>query len=252
MIVIRRLTKKFSKQTLSEVKPAPLSETVDHTLEEGEYTPSQHQAFQPPSPSHSPITSDEEEGEGEESGDEEVLKTIDIDLPKRHFMKHRKCPAPPHRELLVERIGSAEKRKYSQYKCSTDGSSNDSSSDDEVKEAFENCLTASSSPPSWSTDHTHWSSIQRPIRVPSSAGCRKRGPKYFAQMSSSSSSSPVTIERPRLDFNKMQSKRFLMVRKPVVHRHNYHRAFPIMRPSLELSLDFTSHSLFQPVPTPVT
>lgn len=93
----------------------------------------------------------------------------------------------------------------------SDGSSNDSSSDDEVKEAFENCLTASSSPPSWSTDHTHWSSIQRPIRVPSSAGCRKRGPKYFAQMSSSSSSSPVTIERPRLDFNKMQSKRFLMV-----------------------------------------
>lgn len=60
------------------MQPAPLSETVDHTLEEGEYTPSQHQAFQPPSPSHSPITSDEEEGEGEESGDEEVLKTIDI------------------------------------------------------------------------------------------------------------------------------------------------------------------------------
>ena len=79
-------------------------------------------------------------------------------------------------------------------------SSSGSSSDDEVKEAFEN----TASPHSLWPGHTHpW---PRPIRVPPT-GCRKKAPKYFAQMSSAGA-----IERPRLDFNKMQySKRFVMV-----------------------------------------
>ena len=79
-------------------------------------------------------------------------------------------------------------------------SSSGSSSDDEVKEAFESTASSHSLWPG----HTHpW---PRPIRVPPT-GCRKKAPKYFAQMSSAG-----TIERPRLDFNKMQySKRFVMV-----------------------------------------
>ena len=186
----------------------------------------------------------------------------------RRRQRAREQRAPLQRELApVERVPSAEKRKYSQYKCSlgqllylfvcfvcvclstcvfmwnvcnmnttsdciprqtnvsmtsfgvapplstyfaalttgtshtvthlTEGTSSASSSDDEVREAFED--SAPSHPP----DHTPCS--QRPIRVPPS-GCRKRVPKYFAQMAS-----PGSIERPRLDFNKMQSKRFLMV-----------------------------------------
>ena len=189
----------------------------------------------------------------------------------RRRQRAREQRAPLQRELPpVERVPSAEKRKYSQYKCSlgqllylfvcfvcvclstcvfmwnvcnmnttllasdciprqtnvsmtsfgvapplstyfaalttgtshtvthlTEGTSSASSSDDEVREAFED--SAPSHPP----DHTPCS--QRPIRVPPS-GCRKRVPKYFAQMAS-----PGSIERPRLDFNKMQSKRFLMV-----------------------------------------
>ncbi|CAI8004811.1 hypothetical protein GBAR_LOCUS4012 [Geodia barretti] len=209
MIAIRRLAKRFSKQTLSEVKPAPLSETVDHTVEEEAGEPPL-KAFQNPSTPLSPypsltLSSPASSDEDDDSEDEDDKN-------------NRKC------------------------------SSSASSSDDEVKEAFE------------SSDHTSWS--QRPIRVPPS-GCRKRVSKYFAQMASTGS-----IERPQLDFKKMQSKRFLMVsssssslhlyvifvclqvHKPVVVlRHNYHPCtFSGMCPPLELSLDFTSHS-FQPVPT---
>lgn len=85
----------------------------------------------------------------------------------------------------------------------TGGSSSASSSDDEVKEAFESCLP---SPLDHNPDHTFLSPVQRPIRVAPS-GCRKRVPKYFAQMASAE-----CVERPRLDFNKMQSKRLVMVR----------------------------------------
>ncbi|CAI8004809.1 hypothetical protein GBAR_LOCUS4012 [Geodia barretti] len=232
MIAIRRLAKRFSKQTLSEVKPAPLSETVDHTVEEEAGEPPL-KAFQNPStplspyPSltlSSPASSDEDDDSEDEDDKNNRMERRVV------YVRRRQRVAPSRGDLPVERVPSAEKRKYSQYKCSVECSSSASSSDDEVKEAFE------------SSDHTSWS--QRPIRVPPS-GCRKRVSKYFAQMASTGS-----IERPQLDFKKMQSKRFLMVHKPVVVlRHNYHPCtFSGMCPPLELSLDFTSHS-FQPVPT---
>lgn len=250
MITIRRLTKRFSKQTLSEVKPAPLSETVDHTVEE-DYPLPPHKAFQPPSPSRSPSplpppsspaeTDDSCEGESEE---EEVLCARVEGQQRRHCLKRRERPSrrelPRHQELVVDRVPSAEKRKYSQYKSGTEASSSASSSDEEVREAFENYLPPVL--PALTVGSALWSPAERPIRVPPS-GCRKRVPKYFAQMASTD-----TIERPRLDFNKMQSRRLAMVRKPAVLRHSYSRPLPSMRPSLELTLDFSSHS-FQPVPT---
>ena len=86
----------------------------------------------------------------------------------------------------------------------TEASSSASSSDEEVREAFENYLPPVL--PALTVGSALWSPAERPIRVPPS-GCRKRVPKYFAQMASTD-----TIERPRLDFNKMQSRRLAMVR----------------------------------------
>ena len=91
----------------------------------------------------------------------------------------------------------------------TGSSSSASSSDDEVKEAFED-YTRRQVHTTFSRDMKGtlpWTmSINRPIKV-LPVGCRKRSPKYFAQMSASS------LERPFLDFNKMQhSKRAVMVR----------------------------------------
>ena len=88
---------------------------------------------------------------------------------------------------------------------SAEGSSSGSSSDEEVREAFENYLPPVL--PTLSVGSALWSPAERPIRVAPS-GCRKRVPKYFAQMASTD-----TIERPRLDFNKMQSRRLTMVRE---------------------------------------
>ena len=92
----------------------------------------------------------------------------------------------------------------------TDASSSASSSDEEVREAFEN-----HTPPVWSSisvGSTLWSPAQRPIRVAPSS-CRKRVTKYFAQMASTE-----PIERPRLDFNKMQSRRLAMVSGQLLSR----------------------------------
>ena len=95
-------------------------------------------------------------------------------------------------------------------------SSSASSSDDEIKEAFESykqrLVPLSAAVPSWNS-RDMWGPVypktmdpisSRPLRVVPS-GHRK--PKFFAQMSATPS------ERPYLDFNKMQhSKRVLMVR----------------------------------------
>lgn len=115
----------------------------------------------------------------------------------------------------------------------TGGSSSASSSDDEVKEAFESCLP---SPLDHTPDHTLLSPVQRPIRVAPS-GCRKRVPKYFAQMASTE-----PVERPRLDFNKMQSKRLVMVRCLLCH---YPTPFPF-----PLSLHLFPPSPLSHYPTP--
>lgn len=95
-------------------------------------------------------------------------------------------------------------------------SSSASSSDDEIKEAFESykqrLVPLSAAVPSWNArdmravvfPKTMDPITSRPLRVVPS-GHRK--PKFFAQMSATPS------ERPYLDFNKMQhSKRVLMVR----------------------------------------
>ena len=102
-------------------------------------------------------------------------------------------------------------------------SSNASSSDDEIKEAFEgySCLRQSSYVPpqcpsySWTFSKDNkadqafmWNPdpfvANRPVKVVP-VGHKK--PKFFAQMSASHN------ERPHLDFNKMQhSKRLIMVR----------------------------------------
>ena len=106
-------------------------------------------------------------------------------------------------------------------------SSNASSSDDEVKEAFEGCSyprQSSYAPPqypsySWTLPKDDkadqafmWNPDPfvaiRPVKV-EPAGHKK--PKFFAQMSASCS------ERPHLDFSKMQhSKRLIMVRLATV------------------------------------
>lgn len=96
----------------------------------------------------------------------------------------------------------------------TGSSSSGNSSDDEIREAFEGHTRYSSltsmksslkdfqqeSPHSWAADPL---SVKRPLKV-LPLGHRK--PKYFAQMSS------AYAERPRLNFDKMQhSKRLVMV-----------------------------------------
>lgn len=90
------------------------------------------------------------------------------------------------------------------------------SSDDEVREAFEghahfHCSPVmksslselkQGSPHSWSSDPRFTSS--RPVKV---LAVEQGKPKYFARMNSDG-----YTERPRLDFNKMQhSKRLVMV-----------------------------------------
>ncbi len=97
-------------------------------------------------------------------------------------------------------------------------SSSGCSSDDEVREAFEghahfhhSPVMKSSlnelkqgSPHSWSID-PRFSTNSRPLKV---LAVEHGKPKYFAGMSSN-----TFTERPRLDFNKMQhSKRLVMVR----------------------------------------
>jgi hypothetical protein len=141
MIAIRRLAKRFSKQTLSEVKPAPLSETVDHTVEEeaGELP---QKAFQNPSTPLSPypsltLSSPASSGEDDDSEEEDDMNNrSDLRLPightqhkpssdwstelleRRVCVRRRQRVAASRGDLPVERVPSAEKRKYSQYKCS--------------------------------------------------------------------------------------------------------------------------------------
>lgn len=254
MFSIRRLTKQFSRQTLSEVKPAPLSETVDHTVEmcknddvfaAGKPFTGVSQVSSDPSSTSSSSDSEEEE---EEAGPSRGLH-------RREGRGERLAPRAP-RELRIERVPSAEKRKYSQYKYSTGSSSSASSSDDEIKEAFENSTCRQVPPcpprpscspwelrgplPPWGTEHA---TFCRPLKV-LPTGYRKKSPKYFAQMSV-----PCGGERPFLDFNKMQhSKRLSAVRRPIVIRHNS-RVHSIQRPpTLEVSLDLSKHA-FQPVLT---
>lgn len=104
------------------------------------------------------------------------------------------------------------------YAHTVGSSSNASSSDDEIKEAFEgySCLCRCSYSPSYSwtllndnkADQAFmWNPdpfvTNRPVKV---APVGHKKPKFFAQMSGSRS------ERPHLDFNKMQqSKRLIMV-----------------------------------------
>lgn len=67
------------------VQPAPLSETVDHTLED-DGLPPPHKAFQCPSPPRSPFPSpslEEESGdscEGESEGEEEEVLSFEGEL----------------------------------------------------------------------------------------------------------------------------------------------------------------------------
>ena len=113
-----------------------------------------------------------------------------------YSLKNNTPSIPPYIYTLLQRLPLS-----LPIHTATEGSSSASSSDDEIKEAFESCLP--SSPPAWRAGHTHW--VQRPVRVAPSS-YRKRVPKYFAQMAST-----AAIERPRLDFNKMQSRRLVMV-----------------------------------------
>ncbi|XP_064403781.1 uncharacterized protein LOC135349209 [Halichondria panicea] len=241
---IKRLSKKFGRQSLNEVKPAPPSSTVDHTTAPPTVTtPHTSPLFTKDLPRR---CSDHTSSDSSDSESEEDCTTrahpVHSVIRKKHLGSNK---------LKMERVSSAEKRTYRQYKYSTGSSSSASSSDDEIKEAFEGhthfhyspVMKTSlkdfkqGSPLSWGTDPLF---ANRPLKA-LPVGHRK--PKYFAQMSGS------YAERPRLDFNKMQhSKRLVMVRRPLVLRNNS-KVHSIARPpSFAVSLDISAHT-FTPVLT---
>lgn len=269
MLSIKRLTRKLGKQTLNEVKPAPVSETVDHTVPFVHEFPTSFQT----DPSESPVLLVTSESKDQETPSCSVLalpshsessSDSETEEPQKTKARTKGCLRPLRKKLLtselkIERVSSAEKRKYSQYKCSTGSSSSAGSSDEEIKEAFEGhslqCELLCDSPPlhhnSWTPPkdikidrafawHSGLCVTPRPLKVVP-AGHRK--PKFFAQMTASHS------RRPHIDFDKMQhSKRLNMVRRPVAIRnnskiHSLHRP-----PSLQVSLDISKHK-FQPVLT---